>query len=160
MSLNAALASLQNQIQTKQAAGSYAAASHTHTASQVSGLAKVATSGNYNDLINKPNIPEGTEVDTALSTTSVNPVQNKVITSALNGKANTSHTHSQYLTSSSLSGYATQSWVKGQGYLTTPYTLPTASSSVKGGITLGYSSTGKNYAVALDSNGRAYVNVP
>lgn len=125
-----------------------------------SDLAAVATSGNYNDLINKPNIPEGTEVDTALSTTSVNPVQNKVITSALNGKANTSHTHSQYLTSSSLSGYATQSWVKGQGYLTTPYTLPTASSSVKGGITLGYSSTGKNYAVALDSNGRAYVNVP
>lgn len=139
---------------------SFTPASHTHTASQVSGLAKVATSGNYNDLINKPNIPEGTEVDTALSTTSVNPVQNKVITSALNGKANTSHTHSQYLTSSSLSGYATQSWVKGQGYLTTPYTLPTASSSVKGGITLGYSSTGKNYAVALDSNGRAYVNVP
>ena len=125
-----------------------------------SDLAAVATSGNYNDLINKPNIPEGTEVDTALSSTSVNPVQNKVITSALNGKASTNHTHSQYLTSSSLSGYATQSWVKGQGYLTTPYTLPTASSSVKGGITLGYSSTGKNYAVALDGNGRAYVNVP
>ena len=57
MSLNAALASLQNQIQTKQVAGSYASASHTHTASQVSGLARVATTGSYNDLINKPTIP-------------------------------------------------------------------------------------------------------
>lgn len=31
--------------------------SHTHTASQVSGLATVATSGSYNDLSNKPTIP-------------------------------------------------------------------------------------------------------
>ena len=36
MSLNTALASLQNQIQTKQAAGSYAAASHTHSAATTS----------------------------------------------------------------------------------------------------------------------------
>lgn len=52
-----------------------AANSHTHTASQVSGLATVATSGSYNDLSNKPSIP-------------------------------------------SLAGYATQSWVQSQGYLT------------------------------------------
>lgn len=31
--------------------------SHTHTASQVSGLSAVATSGSYNDLSNKPSIP-------------------------------------------------------------------------------------------------------
>ena len=59
-----------------------AAASHTHTASQVTGLATVATSGSYNDLTNKPSIP-------------------------------------------SLSGYATQSWVTSQGYLTiVPIALP------------------------------------
>ena len=40
------------------------------------------------------------------------------------------------------------------------YSLPTASSTIKGGITLGYSQNGKNYPVALDSNGKAYVNVP
>lgn len=40
------------------------------------------------------------------------------------------------------------------------YTLPTASSTIKGGITLGYSQSGKNYPVVLDSNGKAYVNVP
>jgi hypothetical protein len=40
------------------------------------------------------------------------------------------------------------------------YSLPTASSTTKGGITLGYSQSGKNYPVALDSNGKAYVNVP
>lgn len=40
------------------------------------------------------------------------------------------------------------------------YSLPTASSTTKGGITLGYSQSGKNYPVALDSTGKAYVNVP
>lgn len=40
------------------------------------------------------------------------------------------------------------------------YSLPTASSTIKGGIILGYSQNGKNYPVALDSNGKAYVNVP
>ena len=90
-----------------------AAASHTHTASQVIGLATVATSGNYNDLINKPSIP-------------------------------------------SLSGYATQNWVTSQGYLTS---IPAATSSTYGGIQIGYTTSGKNYAVQLN-NGKAYVNVP
>ena len=90
-----------------------AAASHTHTASQVTGLATVATSGSYNDLTNKPSIP-------------------------------------------SLSGYATQSWVTSQGYLTS---IPAATSSAYGGIRIGYTTSGKNYAVQL-SNGKAYVNVP
>ena len=40
------------------------------------------------------------------------------------------------------------------------YSLPTASSTTKGGITLGYSQSGKNYPVALDNSGKAYVNVP
>lgn len=40
------------------------------------------------------------------------------------------------------------------------YSLPTASSTLKGGITLGYSQNGKNYPVVLDSTGKAYVNVP
>lgn len=35
-----------------------------------------------------------TIVDSALSTSSTNPVQNKVVNSALNGKANSSHSHS------------------------------------------------------------------
>ena len=40
------------------------------------------------------------------------------------------------------------------------YSLPTASSTTKGGITLGYPQSGKNYPVVLDGNGKAYVNVP
>lgn len=39
---------------------------------------------------NKPTIPSGVTVDSSLSTTSTNPVQNKVITTELNKKANTS----------------------------------------------------------------------
>ena len=67
---------------------------HTHTASQVSGLATVATSGSYDDLTDKPSIPAAVTVDSALSSTSTNPVQNKVINNALAGKAASTHTHS------------------------------------------------------------------
>lgn len=56
----------------------------------------------------------------------------------------------------SLSGYATQNWVTSQGYLTS---IPAATSSTYGGIQIGYTASGKNYAVQL-SNGKAYVNVP
>lgn len=45
---------------------------------------KILTSGNYNNY-----------VDTTLSSTSTNPVQNKVINSALAGKANSTHTHTK-----------------------------------------------------------------
>ena len=44
-------------------------------------LATVATSGSYNDLEDTPSIPSAVTVDTALSTTSTNPVQNKIVTS-------------------------------------------------------------------------------
>lgn len=49
-------------------------------------LAAVATSGSYNDLKDKPAIPEGATVDSGLSTTSTNAVQNKVVTAELNKK--------------------------------------------------------------------------
>lgn len=48
----------------------------------------------------------------------------------------------------------------GIAYNANNYSLPTASSTTKGGITLGYSQSGKNYPVVLDSTGKAYVNVP
>ena len=53
-------------------------------------LSAVATSGSYNDLSNKPTIPAAVTVDSALSSTSTNPVQNKIINSALAAKANSS----------------------------------------------------------------------
>lgn len=37
---------------------------------------------------------------------------------------------------------------------------PTSSASVLGGIKVGYTTSGKNYKVQLDSSGNAYVNVP
>lgn len=67
----------------------------THPASMITGLASIATSGSYNDLSDKPTIPASATVDSELSSTSVNPVQNKVINAALNSKAD----------SSALSGY-------------------------------------------------------
>lgn len=51
----------------------------THSASMISGLATVATSGSYNDLTNKPTIPEQITVDSEISSTSTNPVQNKIV---------------------------------------------------------------------------------
>lgn len=50
-------------------------------------LATVATTGSYNDLTNKPSIPTAITIDKDLSTTSTNPVQNKVITTKVNSFA-------------------------------------------------------------------------
>jgi hypothetical protein len=50
------------------------------------------------------------------------------------------------------------SWTEiGAGGVTS---IPQASSSALGGIKIGYSDNGRNYAVELDSSGKAYVNVP
>lgn len=40
------------------------------------------------------------------------------------------------------------------------YELPVATTTTLGGIMLGYAASGKNYALQLDANGKAYVNVP
>ncbi|MDO4377975.1 MAG: hypothetical protein Q4C64_02330 [Erysipelotrichia bacterium] len=69
--------------------------SHTHTKTEITDfptLSTVATSGSYNDLTDKPTIPT---VDSALSATSVNPVQNKAVKTALDGKADSSHNHDE-----------------------------------------------------------------
>lgn len=50
------------------------------------------------------------------------------------------------------------SWTEiGAGGITS---IPQASGSALGGIKIGYSDNGRNYAVELDSSGKAYVNVP
>lgn len=90
--------------------------SHTHAQSDITGLAtalsgKSDTSHSHSnatttaagfmskdDKSKLDGIATGankTTVDTALSSTSTNPVQNKVVNTALSGKANTSHTHTQ-----------------------------------------------------------------
>ena len=70
----------------------FAAASHVHD------NAKTDTSGflSAEDKIKLNGIAEGankTIIDNTLNNTSVNPVQNKVINTALSGKANKEHTH-------------------------------------------------------------------
>lgn len=103
------------------------------------------------------NIPSGGSsgtitVDSALSTTSTNPVQNKVITGALNKKLEASNFKT----------------VDGQSIIGTGdipissggYVLPVAEDTDLGGIKIGYTQNDKNYPVQLDANDKAYVNVP
>ena len=56
-----------------------------------SDLKTVAFTGSYNDLSDKPTIPTAVTVDSAMSTTSTNPVQNKVIKAESDKKAASSH---------------------------------------------------------------------
>ena len=92
----------------------------------------------------------------------------KLVTGDMNGKAHAdgqapslNHTHSQYLTSTDVNnkGYATEDWVKKQGYLD-EYDLPIATATALGGIKLGYKELGQNYAVKTMADGTAYVTVP
>lgn len=79
---------------------------------KVDNLKNVATTGSYNDLIDKPTISEQIEIDidNTLDANSNNPVTNSAIVAELNNKANVNHTHSQYLTQhQSLENYVTTS---------------------------------------------------
>ena len=98
-------------------------------------------------------IPEGgasVTVDASLSATSENPVQNKVVKSALDGKASSIHTHSNATTL--LSGFMSASdKTKLNGIATgaNNYSLPTATSSVLGGVKIGSNITNSSGTISL-----------
>ena len=123
----------------------------------------------------------GVTIDSALSDTSENPVQNKIITSALNNKAESNHVHS-YAGSSSEGGSATsavkldssagstvnpvyfsegkpvactytlrKSVPSNAVFTDTVYTLPKATTSVLGGVMVDGST------ITVDSNGKLSV---
>lgn len=140
----------------------YIPAAHTHPLAQITDAGALA----YKDKVDESDlnfdIPDGTVVDSSLSTSSVNPVQNKVVTEALNNRYTKSETYSQseidekigsagggdvvasgnFVTDyiivgagtksiknsgqtlsnlalkTDLNGYATQSWVNSQGFIT------------------------------------------
>lgn len=140
----------------------YVPAAHTHPLAQITDAGALA----YKDKVDESDlnfdIPEGIVVDSSLSTSSVNPVQNKVVTEALNNRYTKSETYSQseidekigsagggdvmasgnlavdYIIigagtksiknssqtlsnlalKTDLNGYATQSWVNSQGFIT------------------------------------------
>lgn len=86
-------------------------------------------------------------VDTALDASSTNPVQNKVVKAALDGKAASNHPHAEATTSAAgFMSTAQVSKLAGIANNANNYSLPTASASVKGGVKVG---TG----LAIDSNG-------
>lgn len=71
---------------------------HSHTKNQITDfptLSNVATTGSYNDLLDKPTISDEIDVDDSLNVNSDNPVTNSAITTAINNKANTNHTHTK-----------------------------------------------------------------
>lgn len=76
----------------------------------------------------------------------------RTITLPSNKDTNTAHSHTAG-TGLSISGSGGTSG-------TTTYSLKQATSSELGGIKLGYTESGKNYPVELNSSGQAYVNVP
>ena len=73
----------------------YVPAAHTHPLAQITDAGALA----YKDKVDESDlnfdIPDGTVVDSSLSITSVNPVQNKVVTEALNNRYTKSETYSQ-----------------------------------------------------------------
>ena len=112
-----------------------------------------------------------------------NYVTKEQLTTALNGKANTTHTHTQdqitglkdalagkastshshSVASGSASGFmsaADKQKLDGIATGANKYTLPVASSTALGGMKIGYKESGKNYSVKLDDNNQAYVTVP
>ena len=101
MSMETVLVNLKNAIENK--CNSLISSHDTDNNAHTNILKTVATTGDYNDLINKPNIPSAVTVDSSLSDSSTNPVENNIITNALNGKSNTNHNHDdRYYTESEI----------------------------------------------------------
>ena len=96
-------------------------------------------------------------VDKAVTAGSNNPVSGGAVSTALGKKVE--KVDGKQL---STNDYTTAEKTKLAGIAegANNYTLPTASANAKGGITLGYTANGKNYPVALDASGKAYVSVP
>lgn len=63
------------------------------------------------------------------------------------------------ITAISISG-STITVTKGASYNNYTYTLPAATSGALGGVRIGYSESGKSYAVKLNSSNQMYVDVP
>lgn len=83
-----ALSAYQGYI-LKQDVDGKASSTHNHTKSDITDfptLHTVATSGSYNDLLDKPNIPSGVVVDLNLDSTSNNAVANSAVVGGLNDK--------------------------------------------------------------------------
>lgn len=82
---------VKNEIDTK--LQNKSDSNHTHTTATVSvnGFLSKEDKSKLDGIATKAN---KTIVDSSLSSSSTNPVQNKVVNSALNGKANSSHSHS------------------------------------------------------------------
>jgi hypothetical protein len=109
--------------------GEYAPLDHTHVKADITdfpNLAMVAYSGSYEDLHDTPTIPDPVTVDSALSSTSTNPVQNKVINTALAGKAAASHTH----VAGDVSGLATVATSGSYNDLSNKPTIPVVPTNV------------------------------
>lgn len=91
-----------------------------------------------------------TTIDSALSSTSTNPVQNKVINSALAGKAASSHDHSAVTTSAA--GFMSaddKTKLDGIAIGANNYTLPNATSSSLGGVKIGSNITVSSGTISL-----------
>ena len=152
---------LKNALDGKQAAGSYAAASHTHTSSEVSGLptklsdftddlgtspththSQYLTSVSWSDVGSKPSSFTPSSHTHASSEVSGLPTKLSDFTDDLG--TSPTHTHSQYLTSVPVATTSTAGKVKPDGTTITVSNDGTISASASGsGLTATYDSTNK-----------------
>lgn len=88
------------------------------TAVQPSDLATVATSGSYNDLSNKPTIPAAQVNSDWNATSGVARILNKPTIPTVPTNVSAFTNDAGYITNAALNGYATQTWVGQQGFIT------------------------------------------
>jgi len=128
-----------------------AAASHGHDAasSSAAGFMSAADKEKLDGIATGAN---KITVDSSLSSTSTNPVQNKVINSALAGKAASSHGHDAATTGAAgFMSAADKSKLDGIATGANKYTLPVATSSAIGGVKSGTD-------ITVDSSGNVSIN--
>ncbi len=137
----------------------------SHPASMITGLANVATSGSYNDLTNKPTIPSAythpsytakssglykVTVDATGHVSAATAVTKADITALGIPESDTNTTYSAATTSSpGLMSASDKSKLNGIAVGANAYVLPTATSSVLGGVKTGSNITNSSGTISL-----------
>lgn len=180
-------------LATVATSGSYNDLSNKPTIPDISGkadkssLATVATSGKYSDLSGTPvidanidgltsghvpdsNVLKGVNIDVKANKSMIDSIGDS-LTALKNSLSDYRKKTDTILTDDVICNIRDQDFDQGtlSNYLDELYdriynlqnaSVPAATSSAYGGIKIGYGESGRNYAVKLDSNGKAYVNVP
>ena len=132
-----------------------------HAWNDITGKPETATRwAKWSEVTDKPTFSGGTTTLAWGTTHTIATVAGSDVKLTMPANPNTDHYAWSDITGKPATATRWPSWSEVTDKPTSFYTLPLAASGTRGGVKIGYTASGKNYPVQLDSNERMFVNVP